>query len=97
MPNWIGVNLRKKTRYIGRMVLTISDEMSVKRLVSPRLTTFRLTAGQARRRWRVCGTALGKLWRSWAYIWARLKPATGRVTRARSVETRLRPLAPPEG
>ena len=32
------------------MVLTISEEMSVKKLVSPRKTTVLLTAGQA---WRV--------------------------------------------
>jgi hypothetical protein len=43
------VRLRWKSRYSGRIVLTISDEMSVKRLVNPSMTTVRLTVGARRR------------------------------------------------
>src|SRR6266545_283051 len=55
-----------KTRYSGRIVLTISEEMSVKRLVRPRLTTFRLTRHPEARPdgWSVW---LGRLSRSWVY------------------------------
>src|SRR5262245_6742028 len=45
MPNANGCMPSCSTRYIGRMLAIISDEMSVNRLVNPRAHTVPLTAG----------------------------------------------------
>src|SRR3989442_14271050 len=44
-----GVRFRWNRRYNGRMVLTISADMSVNRLVNPSMTTVRLTGAVKRR------------------------------------------------
>src|SRR6266542_3414873 len=45
IPKAIGPIPRKRTRYTGRTLATISDEMSVRRLVSPKAQTVLLTVG----------------------------------------------------
>src|SRR6185436_13626365 len=70
------------TRYIGRMLATISEEMSVKRLVKPRAQTVRLTERRTdRSRLRV-----SSIDQSIAYMWvpdpkARDRPARMALTR----------------
>src|SRR3954451_9887369 len=48
MPKTIGRMPSCRTRYIGRMLATISDDTSVNRLVRPSAQTVELTAGSQR-------------------------------------------------
>ncbi len=58
-PNSNRVNPSWNVRNSGTTELTISEEMSVKKLVKPRPTTFPLTSGRQRLRGAGCGSVRG--------------------------------------